>query len=169
MFPLGMHDTLSYPTESSVIFTDSIPLFALFFKFISPIIPSNFQFFGLWGIVCFVLHGLVCAKIINRHSKSRVFTICAVILCVYTPIMLRRMYGHTSLAAQWILLYGLEMIFNYKDYRHESKKLSIHVLLLSIFSCTTHIYFVLMNGIILVGIYLYDILDQKQVQRPSDC
>ena len=31
-FPLGLTDQLAYPLKTSVIYTDSIPLFAVFFK-----------------------------------------------------------------------------------------------------------------------------------------
>ncbi len=53
-FPLGMTNTLAYPNKTSVIFTDSIPLFAVLFKLFSPVLPEKFQYFGLWGIVCFI-------------------------------------------------------------------------------------------------------------------
>ena len=32
-FPIGMIDSLVYPNQTSVIYTDSIPLFAIFFKY----------------------------------------------------------------------------------------------------------------------------------------
>ena len=42
-FPIGLTDQLAYPHYTSVIFTDSIPVFAVFFKLISPILPNDFQ------------------------------------------------------------------------------------------------------------------------------
>ena len=42
-FPLGMIDSLSYPHSVSVIWTDAIPLFALFFKIFREILPETFQ------------------------------------------------------------------------------------------------------------------------------
>ena len=41
-FPIGLTDQLAYPYYTSVIFTDSIPIFAVFFKLLSPILPANF-------------------------------------------------------------------------------------------------------------------------------
>ena len=35
-FPFGMIDTMAYPNETSVIFTDSIPWFAFIFKIFLP-------------------------------------------------------------------------------------------------------------------------------------
>ncbi len=50
-FPLGLTDQLAYPLKTSVIYTDSIPLFAVFFKLFRHILPAQFQYFGIWGVV----------------------------------------------------------------------------------------------------------------------
>ena len=44
-FPIGMVDVLAYPMKTSVIFTDSIPIMAVLFKIISPLLPDDFQYF----------------------------------------------------------------------------------------------------------------------------
>ena len=43
-FPIGLIDGLNGDGQISFMFTDSIPLFALFFKILSPIIPETFQY-----------------------------------------------------------------------------------------------------------------------------
>ena len=47
-FPIGNFNTLSYPNYASIIFTDSIPLFAVIFKIFSGILPQTFQYFGTY-------------------------------------------------------------------------------------------------------------------------
>lgn len=51
----------------SVLYTDSIPLFAIFFKALSPLLPETFQYFGLFGLMCYMLNGgfagIDCCKI----------------------------------------------------------------------------------------------------------
>lgn len=123
-FPIGLMDTLTYPEKRSIIFTDSIPLFAVFFKILSPILPDHFQYFGLWGIMCFALQGILAARILKKYTKSRALLIGSSLLFVLAPIMIRRMFGHTALAGQWILLLGLEMVFSYEKY-HNNKKIYI--------------------------------------------
>ena len=71
-FPLGMMDTLTYPEKVSIIFTDSIPLLAVFFKMLSPILPDHFQYFGLWGMMCFALQGILAARILKNYTKNRI-------------------------------------------------------------------------------------------------
>ena len=57
-FPIGLSSNISYPFLVSVIFTDSIPLWAVFFKIFSFILPNSFQYFGIYGLVCFILNGI---------------------------------------------------------------------------------------------------------------
>ena len=45
-FPIGQIDGIIYPETSCIIFSDSIPLFAIFFKILSPILPETFQYLG---------------------------------------------------------------------------------------------------------------------------
>lgn len=163
-FPVGMFDTLSYPNKASIIFTDSIPLFAVFFKFFSPILPENFQYFGMWGIMCFVLQGILSARILKNYVDNKLLVIISSIIFLFAPIMLFRMYLHTSLAGQWILMLGLELIFSYKKYR-ENKKIYFMVALIAFFSASVHVYFVLMSGFIMVGVCVLDVLYYKRKGR----
>lgn len=48
-FPLGITQGLS-DFDTCLTFTDSIPLFAIFFKLFRNILPETFQYFGLWGL-----------------------------------------------------------------------------------------------------------------------
>ena len=115
-FPIGMVDTLAYPYYTSIIFTDSIPILAVFFKILSPILPSDFQYFGFWGISCFILQGILTARIIKKYTPSSIIVVIVSCLFTLTPVMILRMYAHTALAGQWILLLSLETIFNKEKY-----------------------------------------------------
>ena len=42
---------------NSIVYSDSIPLFALIFKLINFALPEKFQYFSLWFMVCFFLQG----------------------------------------------------------------------------------------------------------------
>ena len=54
-FPLFHTQNLGYPHGTNIIFTDSIPLLALIFKILAPIVPDGFHPFGLWIFICFLL------------------------------------------------------------------------------------------------------------------
>ena len=55
-FPVGLMDTITYPELYSVVYTDAVPAFAVVFKILSPVFPKTFQYFGIWGLLCFILY-----------------------------------------------------------------------------------------------------------------
>lgn len=163
-FPIGLFDTLSYPNNVSIIFTDSIPIFAFLFKILSPILPKTFQYFGIWGVLCFVLQGILSARIIKNFTKNKAVIIIFGVLFAFTPVMIQRMFTHTALAAQWILFLPLEILFVPGKYQ-DNKKIYIIMAIIGLLSGSVHMYYLLMNGIILMGICLYDILSRKRFVR----
>lgn len=164
MFPIGMTDRLVYPDCVSVIFTDSIPIFAVFFKLLSPVLPAEFQYFGVWGILCFVLQGCLSARIVRHFTKDRLFIVAAGVLFTLAPVMIWRMYAHTALAGQWILLFVMEPLFAYRKYE-DNKKIFGTACAAGILAPAVHIYFVLMCGMVLAAFCLRDLLAQKRVKK----
>lgn len=61
-FPLGLTDQLAYPLKTSVIYTDSIPIFAVFFKLFRSILPRQFSVFWYLGIVMLCFTGILCSE-----------------------------------------------------------------------------------------------------------
>lgn len=163
-FPIGMVDTLAHPNLTSVIFTDSIPVFAVIFKLLSPVLPSDFQYFGLWGIMCFILQGILSARILKNYIGNSLTLIFSSLLVVCAPVMIWRMYAHTALAGQWILLLGLEPLFSRSKYG-SGPGLYIIAALMGVLSSAIHMYFVLMCGIILLGIIFLDIAIYRRIKR----
>lgn len=163
-FPIGYTDYLLYPTKTSVIFTDSIPCFAVMFKLLSPILPSKFQYFGLWGIMCFILQGVLSARIIRRFTDSKVFVILASIFFIFSPCVIGKMYGHTALAGQWIILLALQTVFLFRDYAQD-RKIYILGAVIGILAASIHIYFIPMCGIILLGYCIADCMAYKRFRR----
>ncbi len=144
-FPIGLMDGLNYPDQVSIIFTDSIPLFAVFFKILSPILPETFQYFGIWGMFSFVMTGVFSAKIFYPYSKSKIVVFFSVILVLLQPVMIWRMFYHTALAGQWILIVTLYLLF----FKKENKW--YYAIIIGLLASSIHIYFVLMCGILVLG------------------
>ncbi|MCI8620626.1 MAG: hypothetical protein HFJ50_02100 [Clostridia bacterium] len=71
-FPIGLFDTLSYPNYASIIFTDSVPLFAIFFKVISGILPETFQYFGIFGLLCYILQGIFAFILLRKYIDNKI-------------------------------------------------------------------------------------------------
>ncbi len=58
-FPLGVNPNYGLDIGNSIVYSDSIPLLALLFKSLNFILPSQFQYFSIWFILCFFLQGIL--------------------------------------------------------------------------------------------------------------
>lgn len=163
-FPIGLIDTIAYPFNVPIIFEDALGLFAVPQKILYTIIPKDLQFFGLWGFMSYILQGILTAKILKNFSKNKYFVIVATILFLYIPSMLFRAYAHVTLIGHWSILLTLELLFLSEKYI-DDKKMYYRIVLIGICSPLIHIYFILINGIILCGVCLEDILKNKRFKK----
>ena len=162
-FPIGLTDQLAYPYYTSVIFTDSIPIFAVFFKLISPILPANFQYFGFWGIMCFTFQGILSAKILQKFLKDHLLVLLGAVFFILSPICIRRMFGHTALAGQWLILLAIYTIVYYDEKFYKTKNAALVYGILGFLCSTIHLYFVPMVGIVLCAFVLISIVKSKKI------
>ena len=72
-FPLGKNPYYGLEISNSIIFTDNIPLFAILFKIFKPFITGDFQYFGIWVLLCFFLQLLFSFLILNKIIKNNFF------------------------------------------------------------------------------------------------
>lgn len=160
-FPIGNMNLFSYPYETSVIYTDSIPLFALFFKILSPILPEQFQYFGLWALLCFVLQGIMASRLFRSYTKNVMELVLVSMFFVIVPMLLWRTFIHSALCAHWIMLMAMEPLLC-KD-AWTRKKLIVHYVVVAFFASMTAVYLLLFCGIILLGTCLKDTINKKNI------
>lgn len=171
MFPLGVHDGITHPYAISVLYTDSIPLFAIPFKVLSPILPETFQYFGLFGLMCYMLNGGVAAVLLAKISRSKLFCAVGSVFFILATPVLQRMFGlitedsrHTSLAAHFLVLgaLGIWMYHNkFKKRWHAALAYSI----LGVLCVLIQMYFIFIVGGIMCGYLLYELIDKKDWKR----
>lgn len=164
-FPIGLTDMLAYPNCTSVIFTDSIPIFAVIFKVLSPLLPESFQYFGLWGVTCFLLQGIFSARIIRKYTDSYLAVSVGSLLIVLTPTVFFRLYGHEALAGQWIIIFALDLIFSFEKYNADRKKLYSTVIATGILSVSIHMYFLVMCGILVFSYCVMDVMHRRKIRH----
>jgi len=160
----GLIEGILYPHRISIIYTDSIPIFAVFFKLLSPILPENFQYFGIWGLFSFFMTGGIASIIIKKFTNNKYVCIIGSIFFSYSPYIFQRMYGHTALAGQWIILLAIAIWVNRSYFNSLKRQLIAWIVVL----CTgelVHIYFVPMIIIIMCGFYLHEFLETKQIKN----
>lgn len=155
-FPFGMIDTMAYPNETSVIFTDSIPLFAFIFKIFRFLLPVRFQYFGWFGLLCFMLQGGIGAKLVKRYVDSAFGVTAGGMFFVLSPVFIDRMYWMTALAGHFLCLLGLMFVVYYEPVYKNVKKAVIGWGILGMLCASIHLYFLPMCGVILLGFVLLD-------------
>lgn len=162
LFPLGMTDRLAYPVHTSVIYTDSIPVFAVFFKVFRAILPERFQYFGIWGLLCYMLQGYYAAKILAEKTASKGMVLIGSIFFILSPIMLFRMYYHTALAAHWLILLAIYFFVKHEKEYTDVLKTCMQWGILGLLTGSIHLYFVPMCGAVLLGYILCSIWKAKK-------
>lgn len=163
MFPVGLTDQLGYPSKTSIIFTDSLPIFAVFFKLFANVLPERFQYFGIWGLLCFILQGFFAAKILQVYVKKNWQIIAGSLVFILAPTVLFRMYMHTALASQWIILIAVYLCAVHKDNYRNNKKTSLQWGILGFLIPGIHLYFAPMCAVLLAGYVVYSILNDKKI------
>lgn len=163
-FPIGLTDNLAYPDYSSVIYTDSIPVFAVFFKLLSPVLPRTFQYFGIWGMMCFILQGIFTVKILLELKVGRTQAYVASFIFMLSPIVIERMYRHTALGAHWLILACIYLFVRHKSDYDNIKKSSLCWGAAGVLIPSVHMYFLPMCGAFLGGYVLCSFIKARRIR-----
>lgn len=110
-FPIGLNPEYGLEISSSIVFSDSIPLFAIFFKLFKPLLPETFQYFGIWYLFCIILQGYFGWKITALISKDPWVKIFGLLLAIFSPPMLSRIGLHAALVGHFLILAAFYLIF----------------------------------------------------------
>jgi hypothetical protein len=117
-WPIGANPDFGLELSTSIVFPDSIPLLAILAKPFSPLLYSNFQYYGLWIFTCFYLQSYFAVKIISLFSEKVLSNLLAATFFLISPILLIRLgyaYQHHALFSQWTILAALYFFFR-KEY-----------------------------------------------------
>ncbi|MEX3999121.1 DUF6311 domain-containing protein [Paraburkholderia sp. EG285A] len=111
-WPLGRNWNYGEDLSTSIVFTDSIPLFGLIFKPFSAYLPAEFQYAGIWFLTCFMLQAIFAWALVRQLVGDRIIAAIAAGIFSFTPAMLLRGFGHEALVGQWIILAALNVYFS---------------------------------------------------------
>ena len=114
-FPLGLNPNFGLDISSSIVYSDSIPIFAIIFKFWTHYIAGPIQYFGIWMLVCFVAQAITAWLIMGLITGDRLLRLIASIYFLFAPILLWRFVVTNSLAAQFLILVGLYLVLRQKQ------------------------------------------------------
>ena len=148
-FPLGINPNYGIYLNSSVVFSDSIPLFAIFFKIFKNFLPSEFQYFSIWILVCVYLQLYFSFKIIYKITNNLLYSAVSSLFFGIATVFIHRSGIHLSLFGQWIILsfFYVELLDKNKFYYKN---------LIILLSTTIHFYFTI---ILLIIFFIEKVID----------
>lgn len=157
-WPIGkIYNYGQYPW-SNIVFTDPIPLLAIFFKYI-PIIPSPGQYFGIWFLMCLCLQFFFAFKLLQNFSINYNAILIYSFIFVLSPAMLSRsgflndLLAHPALMAHWLIIASMYLYFQQKL----KKKLWLCILVVT---SLTHLYLLAM----VLSVFIFDFISRKKIK-----
>ena len=157
---LGANYSAIYPYRTSILYTDSIPLLAVVCKLLGGVLPARFQYLGLWGLFCYAMQGGLAQALIARiggvrpqdTAKNWASVLGAGVLVLF-PALNIRMFAHTALAANWLVLLALWvwLCAEQSENRPSTGKLCLWWGVLGLLCAGIHLYYLPMVGMVLVA------------------
>lgn len=105
-FPPGLITRFWWPIGTSIGYTDGLPLLAFPFKLISFALPTNFQYFGPWMFVSYMLQAALGYRLMTLATSQRSLRLVGSLFFLFCPILFRHP-THEALSSHWILLASL--------------------------------------------------------------
>ena len=136
---------LNYPVGTSVIVTDSNPLFCLLLKPLKSVLPDEFQFNGIWIVLSYLLIAFFSGVISWQLTHKVSFTLAGTIISILNPVVMQRALIHDTLTAHWLILAAVWLAVNFE------KRLNLPGwFVLTGMALLIHIYFIPMIAFVLV-------------------
>jgi hypothetical protein len=161
--PIGENLRYGDSQASSIVYSDSIPLLAIAFKLLTINISSEFQYFGIWILLCFILQSFFTIRIAQLFTLNVGTGLVFAGLMVFSPVLFWRLQVHFALSAHFVLIAAIYLIL--KSYHRKSDELWNWALLLCV-SALIHPYLFGMLLILWMGVLL-DLFRMKFVRRST--
>ena len=155
-FPILSNPNLGIYLNNNLIYTDSIPLFALFFKIFNFILPDNFQYFSLWILFSLYLQGLISYLIIFRLTRSINYSLIGSIFFIFSTIMINRITEFPAHFGHWIIL-----LYFYTELLDKSIKFKLQSIVI-LLSTLINFYFTLMLMMIFFINQFYNLISKQE-------
>ena len=115
------------PTENAVA--------NLLGKLVGVVFTGNFQFVGLWILMCFAFQGYFGVKLLSRFIDSQSAQICGSLFFVLSPALMFRVgvMNHYHLGAHWMILLALYLYFGCESRTQNWSLLLLFAMLTSVY------------------------------------
>lgn len=156
-WPLGLNPNFGLELGASILYSDSVPLFAFLFKPFSPWLTEPFQYLGIWLLVAFVLQATFAWKLVGLLTPDARLRLAACALFVFAPPALFRLAGHWALVAHWEILAAIHL-----SLRPARVRQALYWALLTSCAALTHMYLFFMVGALWSGALLGDLVLRRR-------
>lgn len=156
-FPITKISNLLYPNGTSVVYTDSIPGMAILFKLVKWILPTNFQYFGIWTVLAYMLQFFFSVKISHRFTKNLLLDILIAAFFLTSLPIHSRMLVHSALGGHFIILASILLLINNKY----DKKYLYYWGIVNVSTLLIHAYFVFITMAVWCGYLINCLLFEK--------
>ncbi|MGH6890387.1 MAG: DUF6311 domain-containing protein [Rhizomicrobium sp.] len=116
-FPPTWISQLNFPFGISAAYLDVIPIVAVPFRILSPILPAAFQYFGIYLAFCLIMQAYYGFRLVSRFTNDKPAILLGGLFFLNSPVLLSRLYIHFSLCSQWLILAALYYYFAPADWR----------------------------------------------------
>lgn len=109
-FPIGLNPNYGLGISNAILYSDSNPLFAIFFKVFSGVLPEPFQYFGIWLLLCFLLQAYFANRLMGLITEDIFIRLLGTTFFIFSPILNWRLHekiGHLTIAGHFFLLAAL--------------------------------------------------------------
>jgi hypothetical protein len=155
-FPIGLNPAYGLEISNAILFSDSNPLLAFVFKLLGPLLSEPFQYFGMWLLACFVLQAWFAWKLVGLVSESKAIQAFSAALFVFAPPLVWRLHGHLNLAAHFLILAALYLVF-----RPAVKRPQMAWAILMVVTSLVHAYLLAMVALLWIASLAQDAIRRK--------
>ena len=161
-FPIGSNPNYGIDIGSSIVYSDSVPIMAIFFKLLSPLLGTPFQYFGIWLVICFVLQAWFSWKIVSLFSNKIWIVVFGSSLLAFSPPMLWRLDTPSGMQAG-LVAHFLILAAIYLSLRPLQHRRTLYWALLLSTAALTHFYIFAMVSLLWLANLLDALFSQKQL------
>lgn len=162
-WPLCVTDAVNAPQGLSIAYTDSIPLLAALCRPLVMLWGDTFQYFGWFTLACFALQGGFAALLCGLFARGLTAPLLGSLLFITSPILWERVFRHTSLGAQWLVLAAL---YGYFVLRRQGRCGSVGLFIVNVLAIGIHPYFLPMTYGITLALLVEYTLQTRRWRRP---
>ncbi|MHB1129121.1 MAG: DUF6311 domain-containing protein [Ilumatobacteraceae bacterium] len=104
----------NYGVSFHTVLVSGNALIELPLKFLRPVLPSTFQYVGMWIVGCFILQGYFAARLLSHFVSDRFIRFVVAAMFVISPALIFRIgiAGHPALGAHWLILWAFYLYFS---------------------------------------------------------